>query len=485
MVLMMRPALFLLPLLLLVACGRNPDEAQVQRDIEERLNGAFPDQVLTLEEFERQGRMETGEGIVVFFRAGLRVDRPLDLGKWGGPNAQLLAGIMGAGTSGIAGLTQGGNQTGDRLTVFGTLPYRNSDGTWMPAAVPGPVETRVAGPPGQLSGAERLLATLGDTLRAAPSNTSPAGARVIEEELQGAVRSVNARLARLAAGYPLASGPPGGSYEQLAKALAADAAVQGVKLAVLPTAGSVENIQLLRQRTAEIAFVQADVAALAAAGEGVFAEAGAYDGLRALLALFPEHLHIVVRGNDRAQKLADLAGRRASLGLAGSGTRVTAAQLLAAAKISVTEPAGVDALDPRAALTALKSDDVDVVFIVGAAPFLPVVEAFGTAPLRLLPVEPALAERLKPGGLMQLNVPALAYPGQKEQVPAIAVAALLTIDSSVTEAEARRIGETVLNRVGTRERDSLALMVAPATAGLGIPVPLHPGAAALPGIRPR
>lgn len=482
---MMRRVLFLLSVLTLAACGQNPDAAQVHRDVEERLNGAFPDRVLTLKSFERQGRMKTGEGVVVFFRAGLKVEQPVDFGKWGAPNAQLLAGIMGAGTSGIAGLTQGGNQTGDQLTVFGTLPYRNSEGAWIPAAAAGPVEKRVEGPPGQASSAERLLATLGDTLRAAPSNTSPTSARIVEEELQGAVRNVNARLARLASGYPLAAGPPGGAYERLAKALAIDAQTQGVRIAVLPTAGSVENISLLRQRTAELAFVQADVAALAAAGEGVFAAAGPYDALRALLALFPEQLHIVVRGDDPARKLADLSGRNVSLGLAGSGTRITATSVLSAAKVSVKEPQGVDALDPRAALAALKMGELDAVFLVGAAPFLPIVEAFGTAPLRLLAVEPALGERLKQKGLIPLQVPALAYPGQKEPVAVIAVAALLAIDASLTESEARRIGETVLNRVGTRERDSLALMVTADTAGLGIPVPLHPGALALPGIRPR
>lgn len=480
-----RGLLLLLPVLLLTACGEKPDAAQVQKDVEQRLDGAFPDRVLTMESFDRQGRMEAGDEVTVFFKTKLKVEHPIDLGKWGAPNAQLLAGIMGSGTAGIAGLTQGGNKAGDRLTIFGTLPYKNRDGAWIPAAVPGPVESRVEGPPGALTGAERLLATLSDTLRAAPSNTSPTGARVVEEELQSAVRNVNARLARLASGYPVASGPPGGAYERLAQSIAADAQAQGVRLVVLPTAGSVENVSLLRQRTAQVAFVQADVAALAAAGRGVFANAGAYEGLRALMALFPEQLHIVVRAGDPAQNLSDLSGRNVSLGLKYSGTHVTAASVLSAANVSVNEPPGTDTLDPRAALAALRSGELDAVFLVGAAPFLPVVEASGSASLRLLPVEPAFGERLKPEGIIPLQVPAFAYPGQTEAVPTVAVVALLCIDASLTEAEARRVGETVLNRVGASERDTLSLMVQPATAGLGIPVPLHPAATALPGISPR
>jgi hypothetical protein len=46
----------------------------------------------------------------------------------------------------------------------------------------------------------------------------------------------------------------------------------------------------------------------------------------------------------------------------------------------------------------------------------------------------------------------------------------------LTDAEAKRIGEAVLGRIGASERDPLSLMVGPGTTGLGIAVPLHPGA---------
>jgi TRAP transporter TAXI family solute receptor len=483
---MMRRTLLALPLALLAACGAEPDATQLQRDVQTRLDNAFPGQALVLENVDRQGHMKTLDGKrVVHFKARLRVDRPLDLGQWGQPNAQLLAGVMGAGSAGIAGLTQGGNKAGDRLTVFGTLPYRPEGAAWAATAAPGPVETRISGPPGQLTGAERLLATLAETLRAAPSNTSPTGPAVIEQELEIARRNIEARLARLAAGYPLAAGPPGGAYMRLANALADDVQARGVRLAVLQTAGSVENINLLREDRATLAFAQADVAALAAAGRGPFAGAGAYGGLRALLALFPEQLHVVVRADDPARGLADLAGKRVAIGLAGSGTRVTASAVLAAAGTSVVEPPGAQDLDPRTALAALRAGRLDAVLLVGAAPFPPIVDAFAAAPLRLLPIDPALGERSRGAGLVPLEIPAGAYAGVNAPVATLAVAALLVVDAKLTEAEARRVGEAVLGRVGARERDPLALMVAPGSAGLGIPVPLHPAAAGLPGLPPR
>ncbi|MDB5378796.1 MAG: hypothetical protein JWR00_3242, partial [Rubritepida sp.] len=478
----MRRLLALLALLLFAACEQQPDGAQLQRDLQARLEAAFPGQALVLAGLERQGRMETLDGgRIVHFKARLRFERGLDLGQWGGPNAQLLAGVMGAGAAGILGLAQGGNQPGDQLTVFGTLPYRRDGARWAAAAAAGPIDARVAGPPGQLTGPERLLARLAETLRAAPSNTSPSGSRVIEEELETAQRNIEARLARLTDGYPLAAGPPGGAYARLAQALAQDMQRRGLRLTLLSTAGSVENLALLRQRRATLAFVQADVAAQAVEGRGAFEEAGPYLALRALLALFPEQLHVVVRADDRARGLADLAGRRAALGLAGSGTRVTATEVLRAAGVVVAEPPGTDALEPRAALAALAAGRVDAVMLVGAAPFPPVVEAFGAAPLRLLPIDSALGDALRERGLVPLPVPVGAYAGQSAAVPTLAVAALLMADDGLTAAEARRIVEAVLGRVGAREREPLALMVAPGSAGLGIPVPLHPGVTDLLG----
>lgn len=482
----MRYLLAILLILLLAACEQKPDVAQLQRDVRARLENAFPGQVLVLEALDRQGRMETLDGgRVVHFKAKLRVARALDLGQWGGPNAQLLASVLGAGSADINGLTQGGNRPGDRLTVFGTMPYRRANGAWTPAAAPGPVDDRIVAPPGQLTGAERLLAGLTETLRTAPVHTSPTGAHVIEQELENARRNIEARLARLTGGYPLAAGPPSGAYTRLANAFSDDVQGHGLTLAVLPTAGSVENLVLLREGRATLAFAQADVAALAAAGRGVFAEAGPYDGLRALLALFPEQLHVVVRADDAARSIADLAGRRAALGPAGSGTRVTATAVLAAAGVTVVEPPGADTLDPQAALAALAAGRLDAVLLVGAAPLPPAVEAFGAAPLRLLPIEPAYAERLRDAGLVPMSVPAGAYAGQNTPVETLAVTALLVVDATLAEPEARRIGEAVLGRVGTQEREPLALMVAPGRAGLGIPVPLHPAAANLLFVVPR
>ena len=68
----------------------------------------------------------------------------------------------------------------------------------------------------------------------------------------------------------------------------------GWRSARCATAGSFENVRLIREELADIGLVQSDIAAAAAKGSGAFATDGAMGELRALGSLFPEAVQIVV-----------------------------------------------------------------------------------------------------------------------------------------------------------------------------------------------
>src|SRR5205823_10432298 len=63
-------------------------------------------------------------------------------------------------------------------------------------------------------------------------------------------------------------------------------------------------------------------------GSKIFAEAGAQRQLRTIASLFPEAAHLVVRADSPIHKLADLKGKRVSLGESGSGTAADAVVFL-------------------------------------------------------------------------------------------------------------------------------------------------------------
>src|SRR6266851_2969230 len=100
--------------------------------------------------------------------------------------------------------------------------------------------------------------------------------------------------------------------------------VRGLVAVAQATPGSIENLRLINSGQIESGFAQADLAGWAYTGANVFAKAGAQTRLRAIASLFPAAAHLVVRAESPINSLEDLAGKRVSVGEAGSGTAADA-----------------------------------------------------------------------------------------------------------------------------------------------------------------
>ena len=80
------------------------------------------------------------------------------------------------------------------------------------------------------------------------------------------------------------------------------------------TQGSVENVEAIASGALESALVQADIVYWAYHGTGLFQDQGPLGNLRAIANLFPSTVHIVVRGDSFITDIAELRGKRISLG---------------------------------------------------------------------------------------------------------------------------------------------------------------------------
>lgn len=170
----------------------------------------------------------------------------------------------------------------------------------------------------------------------------------------------------------IAAGAEEGMYMEAARRYRDILARDGVELTVMATSGSTENIGLLtgRRPVADLAFVQ---------GGTVPPDS---PGLEALGSVFLEPLWIFARAEIRAERLAELRGRRIAVGVRGSGTRVLAQQLLEASGVG-TGPGILD-LGGRDAVRALLDGAVDVACFVTAKPS-PLLDPLLRAPgVRLL-----------------------------------------------------------------------------------------------------
>jgi uncharacterized protein len=161
----------------------------------------------------------------------------------------------------------------------------------------------------------------------------------------------------------IASGGQKGAYFRFAQKYAQGLQKDGLSVEVRETAGSVENLHLLGQESSgvAVAIVQSGVASPDEAEQ-----------FYALGSLYREPLWVFYRGDQRLERLSQLAGKRIGVGPAGSGTYAIAMRLLSVNGLSESKSSNGSAQanfvreDVAAAAAALQKGDLDAAFFVAA-----------------------------------------------------------------------------------------------------------------------
>ena len=255
--------------------------------------------------------------------------------------------------------------------------------------------------------------------------------------------------------------------------------VPGLIASAVSSRGSVDNVNAIVSGLRNSGFAQSDVAYWAYTGTGTMEGQPAAADLRAIAALFPEHIHLVALADSGINSVADLAGKRVSLDEPGSGTFVDANLILEAN--GLTEGSfTAEALKPDASGDALRNGQIDAFFFVGGFPTGAIVELASAVKIKLVPITGAGAEALveKYGFFSASDIPEGAYEG----VPATSTVAVgAQWITSAKEDEALIYGITkalwnektrVLLDVGHAKGKAITME----TALDGIGIPLHPGA---------
>jgi len=177
----------------------------------------------------------------------------------------------------------------------------------------------------------------------------------------------------------------------------AERAEHGIRCAARPSEGSVANIAALRAGEAELALVQSDVQAAAVGGSGVFADAGAFGDLRAVMSLHTEPLTVLAQAGAGIDGLLALEGTRLGYGPEGSGDRVLWDRVAEALGWSDAQFSETRVLAPGDQAQALCTDAVDAFVYAVGHPARSVQEATLTCDARLVPVAGPAVETLVAG----------------------------------------------------------------------------------------
>ena len=235
----------------------------------------------------------------------------------------------------------------------------------------------------------------------------------------------------------IATGGTGGVYYPygggLAKVLNEN--LPGVRATAEVTAASVDNLKLIRDGRADIAFTLADTLADAVNGKGPFE--GRPVPAASLAVLYSNATQIVTTSASGVASIADLRGKTVSTGSPGSGTEVIALRVLRAAGIDPDKDLTRQGLGVSESTGALKDGKVAAFFWSGGLPTA-AIQDLAYSPgitVRLLPCADLLpALRRDHGDLyFSIDIPANAYRGMTGVVPVIAVANVLVVNTSMAE----------------------------------------------------
>lgn len=289
--------------------------------------------------------------------------------------------------------------------------------------------------------------------------------------------------------YVLATATVGGTYYPVGVALATISksklyADHGISLAAISSAGSLENIKLLRDNQAQFALLQGVFAAWAWNGEGPVREPQTW--LRSVSGMWHNVEHFALLSelveNGTLSDLGSLDGQRFVLGERNSGAEHTGAYILDSLGIDYRHRLDLAYMGYGASADALQDGNIVGMNIPAGVPVSAITRAWAVLGNRMVVLDVSDHE------LEQINaryplwdyyeLPAGTYPNQEAPIRSISHPNVLAVRADVPEETVYQITRSMWENLPTLQeihRSTNDMKLELALKGLG--APLHPGAA--------
>ena len=291
--------------------------------------------------------------------------------------------------------------------------------------------------------------------------------------------------------YLLATASTGGTYYPVGVAISTLTKVklqpkQKIGMSAINSAGSGENIKLLRDNEAQFAILQGLYGYYAWNGKGPLAQDGPQKELRSVSMLWQNVEHFTVLSNKTKTgtiaDMADLKNQRLSLGKKNSGTIGSNTVILKNLGIDVDKDYDLIHVGYGPSADALQNGQIVAMGTPAGVPASAVTRALASMgdKVTLLSFTEEQAKKAD-GGLglwTRYLIPADAYPGLAKDVMTIAQPNFLAVRADIDEEAVYLITKTLYENLpflNAIHKATKAMSTDKALAGL--PMPLHPGAA--------
>jgi len=234
----------------------------------------------------------------------------------------------------------------------------------------------------------------------------------------------------------IATGGTGGVYYPLGGGLAdlISENIDGYTATVTETNASVDNMFLIADGDADIAFSLGDTAADAVAGTGTDFEGEPIEAC-ALAGIYNNFTQVLTSSSSGVSTVEDLRGKRVSLGSPGSGTEVIALRILEAAGIDPDADIERQQLGVDETVTGLRDGTIDAGFWSGGLPTAALSDYATSGEMVLVPTGEYAQAMAEQYGEFYLEepIPADSYDGQTEDVSSVVVPNVLVVNTAMPE----------------------------------------------------
>jgi TRAP transporter TAXI family solute receptor len=246
------------------------------------------------------------------------------------------------------------------------------------------------------------------------------------------------------------------------------------------TGGSVDNMKLIQVGDADLGLSTVDSAYDALIGAGAYADTGAVEAC-ALAVLYTSFVHVVALEESGINTVADMAGKRISVGSAGSSTEGAADRILVAAGLDPQADITRDNLSVAESVAAMKDRKIDAFFWIGGLPTAAVTDLVSTPnlPVKFLDTSEFVEGLRAEFGPVYtaFNIPAGTYAGFDSDIPGIGIGNILFVNASMPVELAHDLVETIFTNLDeVRKSHPEAEKLSLEAAVQGSSIPFHPGA---------
>ena len=250
----------------------------------------------------------------------------------------------------------------------------------------------------------------------------------------------------------------------------------GAQLMIQSSGASKANILDVDDGVVDMAIVQNDVMDYAYNGTSLFADVGEIKSFSTLGAAYAEVCQIVARADSGIKTVADLKGKKVSVGDSGSGVEFNAEQILGAYDVKFAD---IDKqnLSFQASADALKDGKIDAFFCTAGAPTVAITDLATTTGIVLVEIDAEHLAKLQKdyGFYAEYTVPAGTYKGIDADATTVAVKATFIVSNDLDEETVYQLTKAIYENAGEYAHEKAAEMTLEYAVS-NISVPFHPGA---------